>query len=167
MYLVVCRLFLFSPSHHDNNVGSYTCNLYSLNQDISWARACLSMWLERFRERKRKTIVGLWVYYFSMLYINHYSEVFCDKHMSVSNQLCQKNRQLLTRSLVPARSWNSWKYNFVEVSGNNLEISRTYEVEVSTLVFVFLQNALHEQTWVFFIDLFFVLISERGGMVFC
>ncbi len=46
--------------------------------------------------------------------------------------------------------WKSWKYNFVEVSGNNLDISQNLRFIPSFLslyeIFYF------EQTWVFFID---------------
>ncbi len=54
-----------------------------------------------------------------------------------------------------------------KVSGHNLEISQNWGF---TFGFGFLQNAIHEQTWVFFIDWFFVWISETilgwEGMVF-
>ncbi len=48
-------------------------------------------------------------------------------------------------------------------------ISRVLRLEVSTLVFCFLQTATHEQTWVFFIGWLFCMDfwNHRGSMVFC
>jgi hypothetical protein len=43
------------------------------------------------------------------------------------------------------------------------------KLEVSAFVFVFLQNVLHEQTWVFVIDWLFCIDfwNPMGGMIFC
>ncbi len=61
---------------------------------------------------------------------------------------------------------NSWKYNFVEVYGHNLEISQTWAF-YSTFVIDFL-HAIHEQTWVLFTDWFLCIdfCKNRGGIVF-
>jgi hypothetical protein len=54
--------------------------------------------------------------------------------------------------------WGFWEFNL-----------RFLRLEVSTLVFVFLQNVIHGQTCVFFIDWLFCVDfwHHRGGMVFC
>ncbi len=49
-------------------------------------------------------------------------------------------------STVPIQRRNSWKYNFVEVSGHCLEISRPLRFQ--PLAFAFLQKAIHEETWI-------------------
>ncbi len=51
-------------------------------------------------------------------------------------------------------------YNFVEVSGHHLG-----RLEVSTFVFLFLQNAIHKQIKFFFIDCLFEKISESVGVI--
>ncbi len=65
---------------------------------------------------------------------------------------------------IPAiQRWNSWKYNFVEVSGHGLEIFQTWGFNLS---FCLSTNAIHDQTWVFFIHMIvFVWISETIGVV--
>ncbi len=46
--------------------------------------------------------------------------------------------------------WNSWKYNFVVVSGHNLEVSQSRGFFLS--FFSFPQNVFHEQTRFLFLD---------------
>jgi hypothetical protein len=47
-------------------------------------------------------------------------------------------------------------------------ILRFLKLDVSTFVFAFLQDAIHEQTWVFFADRLFCrdIWNHRGGVVF-
>jgi hypothetical protein len=54
--------------------------------------------------------------------------------------------------LYSVQSWNSWKYNFVDISGNNLEINHTWGSYLCLCLNVFLKSDIHEKTLVFFID---------------
>ncbi len=55
---------------------------------------------------------------------------------------------------VPGQRWNSWRYNYAQDC---------------TCVFVFLQNAIHEHTWVFLIGWFCCIDfwNHKGSMVVC
>ncbi len=69
-----------------------------------------------------------------------------------------------TYLLIPG--WNSWKYNFVEVSGHNLDTSQTLGFY---LRFCVSTKCSSWQTWVLFTDWLFSMDfwNHRGDMVFC
>ncbi len=61
MYFVFCRLNSSSPSYYGSVWLLPVISLLLINT-VPPARACLSIWLERFRESQKRTIVGLLVF---------------------------------------------------------------------------------------------------------
>jgi hypothetical protein len=61
MFFVFCRLYPFSPSHHSRVWVLPVISLLS-TYTVSPVRACLIIWLERFRGTNVKTIVCLLVF---------------------------------------------------------------------------------------------------------
>ncbi len=58
MCFVFCRLYPSSPGQHGSVWFLYLSSLYSLTNNVSQLRTCLSIWLERFRRSQKADELG-------------------------------------------------------------------------------------------------------------